>query len=97
MLCKFCHHIKINSSYGKYIIYSFGKGLEDSPFIIRFKTFINPLLSNCIFISSSLEDSPFIIRFKTVCKSLSQTSNKIFCLEDSPFIIRFKTHYINII
>ena len=64
MLCKFCHHIKINSSYGKYLIYPFGKGLEDSPFIIRFKTYpAQQNLSSTIF---RLEDSPFIIRFKTL-------------------------------
>ena len=41
----------------------FARSLEDSPFIIRFKTTFskNPDLNP----PDSLEDSPFIIRFKT--------------------------------
>ena len=87
MVCKFCYHIKINSSYSKYTIYLFGKGLEGNPFIIRFKTGYKVWH---LYTGTSLEGNPFIIRFKTQDMLLKE--NPILdCLEGNPFIIRFKT------
>ena len=66
-------------------------GIEDYPFIIRFKTKDNG--DDCAYaVLLSIEDYPFIIRFKTSRASI--VSSWFLSIEDYPFIIRFKTHHI---
>ena len=68
------------------VIFTPSVGIEDYPFIIRFKTTITKFSKYFI---ASIEDYPFIIRFKTNVEVLTELPSA--CIEDYPFIIRFKT------